>query len=154
MYRREKYYHFVLVWKHSIMVFLVERRSGFLASKSKKKKKKGWWPWWFEIISPVGSVYSPIPKIVIIRETHFASVVWNWYHRVAIAYLYQPSPLEEADVKSQLQRSDTGSTPTIDVVFFFMPWITDQYTFVRYTKLVNEIGTAVAKVITFSIMTT
>ena len=38
--------------------------------------------------------------------------------------------------------------------FLFMPWITDQYTFVRYTELVNEIGTAVAKVITFSIMTT
>ena len=36
--------------------------------------------------------------------------------------------------------------------FLFMPWITDQYTFVQYTKLVNEIGTAVAKVITFSIM--
>ena len=27
--------------------------------------------------------------------------------------------------------------------FLFMPWITDQYTFVRYTKLVNKIGTAV-----------
>ena len=38
--------------------------------------------------------------------------------------------------------------------FLFMPWITDQYTFVRYTKLVNKICTAVAKVITFSIMTT
>ena len=38
--------------------------------------------------------------------------------------------------------------------FLFMPWITDQYTFVRYTKLVNRIWTAVAKVITFSIMTT
>ena len=38
--------------------------------------------------------------------------------------------------------------------FLFMPWITDQYTFVRYTTLVNKIGTAVAKVNTFSIMTT
>ena len=38
--------------------------------------------------------------------------------------------------------------------FLFMPWITDQYRFVRYTKLVIEIGTAVAKVFTFSIMTT
>ena len=37
--------------------------------------------------------------------------------------------------------------------FLFMPWITDQYTFVRYTKLVNKIGTAVAKVITFTITT-
>ena len=38
--------------------------------------------------------------------------------------------------------------------FPFMPWMTDQYTFVRYTKLVNRIGTAGAKVIMFSIMTT
>ena len=37
--------------------------------------------------------------------------------------------------------------------FLFMPWITDRYTFVRYTKLVNKIGIAVTKVITFSIMT-
>ena len=42
---------------------------------------------------------------------------------------------------------------TTDKSVFFMPWITDQYTFVRYTKLVNKIGTAVAKVITSSIMT-
>ena len=38
--------------------------------------------------------------------------------------------------------------------FLFMPWITDQYTFVRYTKLVNKIGTTVEKITTFSIMTT
>ena len=39
--------------------------------------------------------------------------------------------------------------------FILMPWITDKYTFVRYKKkLVNKIGTAVATVITFSIMTT
>ena len=38
--------------------------------------------------------------------------------------------------------------------FLFMPWITDQYTFVWYTKLLNEIDTAAAKVITFSNMTT
>ena len=29
---------------------------------------------------------------LILRENHHASVVWNWYHWVAIAYLYQPSP--------------------------------------------------------------
>ena len=28
----------------------------------------------------------------VLRENHHASVVWNWYHWVAIAYLYQPSP--------------------------------------------------------------
>ena len=38
--------------------------------------------------------------------------------------------------------------------FLFMPWIIGQYTFVWYTKLVNKIGTAVAKVIAFSIVTT
>ena len=35
--------------------------------------------------------------------------------------------------------------------FLFMPWITDQYAFVRYTKLVNKIGTAVAKVKCFQL---
>ena len=35
--------------------------------------------------------------------------------------------------------------------FLFIPWITDQYTFVRYTKLVNKICTAVAKVIRFQL---
>ena len=29
---------------------------------------------------------------LILRENHHASVVWIWYHWVAIAYLYQPSP--------------------------------------------------------------
>ena len=36
----------------------------------------------------------------------------------------------------------------------FMPWITDQYTFVLYTKLGNKMGTAVAKVIKLSILKT
>ena len=31
-------------------------------------------------------------RAVILRENHHASVVWTWYHWVAIAYLYQPSP--------------------------------------------------------------
>ena len=38
--------------------------------------------------------------------------------------------------------------------FLLMPWIIDQYTIVRYTKLVNKSWTAIAKVITFLIMTT
>ena len=55
--------------------------------------------------------------LLILRENHHASVVWNWYHWVAIAYLYQPST-DSADVKSRLQRSDTSSIPPINVVFF------------------------------------
>ena len=35
-----------------------------------------------------------------------------------------------------------------------MQWINDQYIFVQYRKLVNKIGTAIAEVITFSIMKT
>ena len=57
-------------------------------------------------------------QAVILRKKHHASVVWNWYHGVAIAYLYQPSPEDKADVKSRLQRSDTSSIPSINVVFF------------------------------------
>ena len=55
----------------------------------------------------------------------------------------------EADVKSRLQRSDTSSIPPINVVFFLCRELPTNYTFVWYTKLVNKIGTAVAKVITF-----
>ena len=45
-------------------------------------------------------------------------VVWNWNHCVAIAYLYQPSPMDSDGVNSRSQRSDTSSMPTIHVVFF------------------------------------
>ena len=38
--------------------------------------------------------------------------------------------------------------------FLVMPWITDHYTFVRYTQLVNKTCTAEAKVMTFSMTTT
>ena len=88
------------------------------------------------------------PIMLIIRENHHASVVWNCYHCVAIAYLYQPRcKIAIATKWYQFHTTDKCG-------FLFMPWITDQYTYVRYTKLVNEIGTAVAKVITLSIMTT
>ena len=56
------------------------------------------WPWYnatwlfcFHIIS--GEICSCILSSKVgLRENHHASVVWNWYHWVAIAYLYQPSP--------------------------------------------------------------
>ena len=35
--------------------------------------------------------------------------------------------------------------------FLFIPWITDQYTFVQYTTLVNKIGIAVRKSIRFQL---
>ena len=46
-----------------------------------------WFPW--------RGISMKILRLVfvnILRENHHASVVWNWYHWVAIAYLYQPSP--------------------------------------------------------------
>ena len=45
------------------------------------------------------------------KRNHDASVVSNLYDWVAIAYLYQPSPQDNADVKSRLQRSDTSLMP-------------------------------------------
>ena len=42
------------------------------------------------------------------RANHHASTVWDWYHFIVIAYLYQPRPWDEADVKSRLQRSNSN----------------------------------------------
>ena len=39
-----------------------------------------------------GDQFQTIFMNMLLRENHLASVVWNWYHWVAIAYLYQPSP--------------------------------------------------------------
>ena len=47
------------------------------------------------------------------------SVVWNWYHFVAITVLHQPRPTDSADINTQLQLSDTSSIPPINVVFSY-----------------------------------
>ena len=39
------------------------------------------------------------------------SVVWNWYHFVAITILHQPRPTDSADIYKRLQLSDTSSIP-------------------------------------------
>ena len=44
------------------------------------------------------------------RKPHL-SVVWNWYHFVAIAILHQPRPKDSADINTRLQLSDTSSIP-------------------------------------------
>ena len=44
------------------------------------------------------------------RKPHL-SVVWNWYHFVAIAILHQPRPTVSADINTRLQLSDTSSIP-------------------------------------------
>ena len=44
------------------------------------------------------------------RKLHL-SVVWNWYHFVAIAILHQPRPTDSADINTRLQLSDTSSIP-------------------------------------------
>ena len=44
------------------------------------------------------------------RKPHL-SVVWNWYHFVAIAILHQPRPTDSADINTRLQLSDTSSIP-------------------------------------------
>ena len=44
------------------------------------------------------------------RKPHL-SVVWNWYHFVAIAILHQPRPTDSADINTRLQLSDTRSIP-------------------------------------------
>ena len=44
------------------------------------------------------------------RKPHL-SVVWNWYHFVAIANLHQSRPTDSADINTRLQLSDTSSIP-------------------------------------------
>ena len=44
------------------------------------------------------------------RKPHL-SVLWNWYHFVAIAILHQPRPTDSADINTRLQLNDTSSIP-------------------------------------------
>ena len=59
------------------------------------------------------------------RKPHL-SVVWNWYHFVAIAILHQPRPTDSADINTRLQLSDTSSIPPMHGGFllrFEFVWI-------------------------------
>ena len=53
------------------------------------------------------------------REPHL-SVVWNWYHWVAIAILHQPRPTDSADINTRLQLSDTSSIPPMHGGFLYI----------------------------------
>ena len=88
-----------------------------------------------KLLANVPGIMHALKVHVIIRENHHASVGRGWC-KIAIATKWY-----------QFHTTDKCG-------FLLMPWITDQYTFVRYTKLINKIGTAVAKVFTFTIMTT
>ena len=46
-----------------------------------------------------------------IKSKPHLSVVWNWYHFVAIAILHQPRPTDSAEINTRLQLSDTSSIP-------------------------------------------
>ena len=53
------------------------------------------------------------------RKPHL-SVVWNWYHFVAIAILHQPRPTDSADINTRLQLSDTISIPPMHGGFLLL----------------------------------
>ena len=53
------------------------------------------------------------------RKPHL-SVLWNWYHFVAIAILHQPRPTDSADINTRLQLSDTSSIPPMHGGFLFI----------------------------------
>ena len=57
------------------------------------------------------------------RKPHL-SVVWNWYHFVAIAILHQPRPTDSADINRRLQRSDTSSIPPMHGGFSLISGLT------------------------------
>ena len=54
------------------------------------------------------------------RKPHL-SVVWNWYHFVAIAILHKPRPTDSADINTRLQLSDTSSIPPMHGGFLLSP---------------------------------
>ena len=54
------------------------------------------------------------------RKPHL-SVVWNWYHFVAIAILHQPRPTDSANINTRLQLSDTSSIPPMHGGFLLKP---------------------------------
>ena len=56
------------------------------------------------------------------RKPHL-SVVWNWYHWVAIAILHQPRPTDSADINTRLQLSDTSSIPPMHGGFLLITGI-------------------------------
>ena len=62
--------------------------------------------------------WSVIPGIK--RKPHL-SVVWNWYHFVAIAILHQPRPTDSVDINTRLQLSDTSSIPPMHGGFLLLP---------------------------------
>ena len=55
------------------------------------------------------------------RKPHL-SVVWNWYHFVAIAILHQPRPTDSADINTRLQLSDTSSIPPMHGGFLLIAY--------------------------------
>ena len=63
------------------------------------------------------------------RKPHL-SVVWNWYHFVAIAILHQPRPTDSADINMRLQLSDTSSIPPMHGGFLLPTshngWVTNR----------------------------
>ena len=60
------------------------------------------------------------------RKPHL-SVVWNWYHFVAIASLHEPRPTDSADINTRLQLSDTSSIPPMHGGFLLLPWTSKGY---------------------------
>ena len=65
------------------------------------------------------------------RKPHL-SVVWNWYHFVAIAILHQPRPTDSADINTRLQLSDTSSIPPMHGGFLLVPGATVSLVSIRY----------------------
>ena len=67
------------------------------------------------------------------------SVVWNWYHFVAIAILHQPRPTDSADINTRLQLSDTSSLPPMHGGFLLLlrlpgntiPWNLSAFAFIE-----------------------
>ena len=73
------------------------------------------------------------------RKPHL-SVVWNWYHFVAIAILHQPRPTDSADISMRLQLSDTSSIPSMHGGFLLVPSCSGTLHVCWYTYIIKTVA--------------
>ena len=73
-------------------------------------------------VYPTNVYWSVIHCIKKIKRKPHLSVVWNWYHFVAIAIVHQPRPMDSADINTRLQLSDTSSIPPMHGGFLLLSW--------------------------------
>ena len=89
--------------------------------------------------------------VSILIENYHASVVWNWYHLSCNRVFISAESVGWGWCKIAIATKWYQVHTTDKYGFLFMPWINDQYTFVRYSKLVNKKATLQRKSLRFQL---